>query len=381
VGQVVDQVSPVSARVEGCVLGKGGGGGVELEASVGGGAGALAVGVDPDARVASSVVDKLGGGAVEGGGAGGLGGGSQGGGLVAGQDRVGRREPREVRGGVAASRGHEARDGRDHLEVAVVGEDRDHGGGAGGHASDDVVGDHGEAGVREGVDEVVEALGVGVRSGGGVRAARGVQRGVSEEGGDRRGVGAEGDGAGHVDLELAEKEDKLAAAGLGGVKVEAGLGGLAEGAGLAVLGGDPAVLEDVSEDGRGVEGEAGEGSLASAVAEGGVAGEVGGAVVVLEDAAAVEETPGTGAGLGAAAVDEGVASDLLDDELDAVVELGAWGNRADADLRVGIAKLGASAGEDVVAVGLLGVLGAEVAADEAEGAAGDVGPYPGLEFD
>ena len=66
--------------------------------------------------------------------------------------------------------------------------------------------------------------------------------------------------------------------------------------------------------------------------EGGVAGEVSGAVVMLEDTAAVEEAPCAGAGLGAAAVDEGVAGDLLDDELDAVVELGAGGDWADADL-------------------------------------------------
>ena len=120
--------------------------------------------------------------------------------MVTAQGGVGRREPREVRGGVAARGGYEARNGRDHLEVAVVGEDRDHGGGAGGHASDDVVGDHGEAGVRERVDEVVEALRVGVRGGGGVGAARGVEGGVRKEGGDRRGVGAEGDRTGHVDL-------------------------------------------------------------------------------------------------------------------------------------------------------------------------------------
>ena len=92
---------------------------------------------------------------------------------------------------------------------------------------------------------------------------------------------------------------------------------------------------------------------------------MGSAVVVLEDAAAVEEAPGAGAELGAAAVDEGVAGDLLDDELDAVAGLGAGGYTADADLRVGVAELLARAGEDVVAVALLGVLGAEVAADVA----------------
>ena len=67
---------------------------------------------------------------------------------------------------------------------------------------------------------------------------------------------------------------------------EAGLGRLAEGAGLAVLGGDPTVLQDVPEDRGGVEREAGEGGFAGAVAEGGIAGEVGGAVIVLKDAAA-----------------------------------------------------------------------------------------------
>ena len=165
------------------------------------------------------------------------------------------------------------------------------------------------------------------------------------------------------------------------MEVEAGLSSLAEGAGLAVLGGDPTVLQDVAEDRGGVEGEAGESGLAGAVAEGGVAGEMGSAVVMLEDAAAVEEAPGSGAGLRAAAVNEGMAGDLLYDELDSVVELGAGRDRADADLGVGIAELGAGAREDVVAMALLGVLGAEVAADETKGAAGDVGLHPGLELD
>jgi hypothetical protein len=225
------------------------------------------------------------------------------------------------------------------------------------------MGDHGEAWVSERVDEVVETAGVSVGVRGGEGATGGMEWGVRKEAGDSGGVGAEGNGAGHEDLEAAEEEDELAAAGLGGVEVEAGLGGLAEGAGLAVLGGDPAMLADVAEDSGCVEGEAGEGGLAGDGAEGGVAGEVGGAVVVLKDAAAVEQAPGAGAGLGAAAVDEGVAGDLLDDELDAVVELGARRDGANADLGVGGAEFGAGTREDVVAVGLLGVLGAEVAAE------------------
>ena len=64
-------------------------------------------------------------------------------------------------------------------------------------------------------------------------------------------------------------------------------------------------------------------------------------MVMLEDTAAVEEAPCAGAGLGAATVDKGVASDLLDDELDAIVKLGARGDWADADLGIGVAELGA----------------------------------------
>ena len=111
-----------------------------------------------------------------------------------------------------------------------------------------------------------------------------MEESVGEEGGDCRGVSAEGDRACHVDAEAAEEEDELPAARLRGMEVEAGLGRLAKRAGLAVLGGDPAVLEDVAEDRRGIEGEASEGRFASAVAESGISGEVGGAVVVLEDA-------------------------------------------------------------------------------------------------
>ena len=111
-----------------------------------------------------------------------------------------------------------------------------------------------------------------------------MEESVGEEGEDCRGVSAEGDRACHVDAEAAEEEDELPAARLRGMEVEAGLGRLAKRAGLAVLGGDPAVLEDVAEDRGGIEGEASEGRFASAVAESGISGEVGGAVVVLEDA-------------------------------------------------------------------------------------------------
>ena len=83
-----------------------------------------------------------------------------------------------------------------------------------------------------------------------------MEESVGEEGGDCRGVSAEGDRACHVDAEAAEEEDELPAARLRGMEVEAGLGRLAKRAGLAVLGGDPAVLEDVAEDRRGIEGEA-----------------------------------------------------------------------------------------------------------------------------
>ena len=164
----------------------------------------------------------------------------------------------------------------------------------------------------------MEALGVHGGAGGGEGAARGMKEGVGEEGGGGCGVRAEGDCAGDEDPEAAQEEDELAAAGFGGVEVEAGLSGLAVGAGFAVLGGNPAMLADVAEEGGGVEGQANEGRLAGDGPQGRVAGKVGGAVVVLEDAAAMEEAPGAGPKLGAAAVVEGVAGDLLDDELDAV---------------------------------------------------------------
>ena len=120
----------------------------------------------------------------------------------------------------------------------------------------------------------MKPLGVGVGGRGGVGASGGAS--VGEEGEDCRGVSAEGDRACHVDAEAAEEEDELPAARLRGMEVEAGLGRLAKRAGLAVLGGDPAVLEDVAEDRRGIEGEASEGRFASAVAESGISGEVGG---------------------------------------------------------------------------------------------------------
>ena len=299
VGEVVDEVGAVCAGVQACILGEGGGGLVGLEAAVRGGARLLAGRVHPDARGGVGGVNELTGwGEEEVGVWRAIGAGE--GGREGRRDEVGKGEvrggePGEMGRGVAAGRRGEAGDGGDHFEVAVVGEDGHQGGDMGGHAGDDVVGYHREAGVGQGVDEVMEAPGVFGGVGGCEGAAGGVEGGVGEEGGDGGGVGAEGDRACDEDSEAAQEEDKLATAGFGGVKVEAGLGRLAVSAGLAVLGGDPAVLADVTEEGGSVEREAGEGGLAGDSPEGGVAGEVGGAVVVLEDAAAVKGAPGTGA--------------------------------------------------------------------------------------
>ena len=135
----MDQVGPVDAGVEGGVLGQGSGGGVQLETAIGGGASPLAVGVDPDAGVSDGMSANAGAGPVRATAPGGGLGEGRGGGVGrrrGGAARRSRRGPARV----GAWEGHGA---GDHLEVTVIGEDWDHGSGASGHTSDDVVGNHG----------------------------------------------------------------------------------------------------------------------------------------------------------------------------------------------------------------------------------------------
>ena len=90
------------------------------------------------------------------------------------------------------------------------------------------------------------------------------------------------------------------------------------------------------------------------------------AVVVLKDRASVEKAPGSRTQTCATSVSESMARDLLHHQLSTIVHLGPRCHRVDPESGARRAEVLESLSQEVIAVPLLGVLGAKITADHGE---------------